>query len=261
MDPYLSLHFDATWDLASPDQAYAALSGNNPVNNLLALIGNFQNPCPWCSVRYLTGSHDQISDDGTNISKRYLAERFGGRTNGWAVAKARLAWALNVTLPGTPMLFMGTDGHLNGFWNPELVDSAGDHRIDWNKMGDSTGAPMQRLVRDINNLRWQHSALRSPAGNVTHVDYSGQVVGFKRYTQDGDNLLIVVNVSDNQWAFHDYGINMAGESGSWAEIFNSQSPDYGGINTTGNYAQQLTVSNDKLFINLPRWSLLVFRKT
>jgi len=259
MDPYLGLHFSATWDLASPGQAYNALSGSDPVNNLLALIGNFQNPDPWCSVRYLAGSHDQIYDDGTDIGKRYIVERFGGRSNGWALAKARLAWALNVTLPGTPMLFMGTDGHLDKFWNPDFVNGD-DYRIDWKKMGDPTGAPMQQMVRDINNLRWRHAALRSPAGNVTHVDYQGQVVAFKRYTLDGDLLLIVVNVSDNQWAFHDYGVWMAGESGSWMEIFNSQSPAYGGIGTTGNFAEQLPVTNGQLFINLPSWSVLVFQK-
>jgi hypothetical protein len=43
----------ATWDLASPGQTYAALNGNDPVNNLLALIGNFQNLDPWCSVQKL----------------------------------------------------------------------------------------------------------------------------------------------------------------------------------------------------------------
>ena len=259
-DPYLQLHFDATWDLSSPYQTYDALNGSNPVGNLLALIGDFQNPDPWCSVRYPTGSHDQIfTTDGSDLSKRYLVERFGGRTNGWALAKARLAWALAVTLPGTPMLFMGTDGHLDGFWNPALVNGV-DHRIDWSKMGDPTGGLMQRMVRDINNLRWQHPALRSPAGKVTHKDYDGQVVAFKRYTLDGDLLLVVVNVSDNQWAFHDYGVLMDGESGTWTEIFNSQAPDYGGINTTGNFAESLTVSDGKLFLNVPRWSVLAFRK-
>ncbi|HEX4405273.1 MAG TPA: alpha-amylase family glycosyl hydrolase [Polyangia bacterium] len=259
MDPFLGLHFAATWDLAAPSQAFDALSGVSPVDRLLSLIGDFQNPAPWCSVRYLAGSHDQIFNDGSDIARRYLVERFGGRANGWALAKARLAWALTATLPGTPMLFMGTEGHLDGFWNPDLVAGV-DRRVDWDRMGDPTGAPMQRLVRDINNLRWAHPALRAPAGNVTHQDPEGQVVAFKRYTLDGDLLLIVVNVSDNQWAFHDYGVSTAGESGAWVEIFNSQAPDYGGVDTTGNFAERLGVTDGKLFMNVPRWSVLVLRK-
>ena len=259
LDPFGTLGFCATWDLASPGQAYNALSGTDPVNNLLALIGNFQMPNAWYSIRYLNGSHDQIYDsDGSHLDKRYLVDRFGGRSNGWALAKARLAWSLNVALPGTPMLFMGTDGHLDGWWDPDA--NHGEHRVDWAKMGDFVGVGMQRLVGDANSIRWQHPALRSPAGNVVHVDYQGQVVAFKRYTLDGDVVLVVVNVSDNQWVFHDYNVNMGGESGTWTEIFNSQAWTYGGINTTGNYNEQLSVFNGQLGINLSCWSVVMFKK-
>jgi 1,4-alpha-glucan branching enzyme len=259
LDPYLTLGFSATWDLAGPGTAYNMLSGTDPVNNLLTLIGNFQNPDPWCSVRYLAGSHDQIFDStGGNIGCRYIVERFGGRLNGWALAKGRIAWALTVCLPGTPMLFMGTDGNVDGWWDPQMDN--GDHRVDWSQMGDTIGSLMQQMVTDINNLRWLHPALRSPAGAVTHLDYVGQVVAFKRYTLDGDLLLVIVNVSDNQWALHDYGVQMGGESGNWTEIFNSQSPAYGGVNTTGNYQETLAVSNNLLYLNLSSWSVVVLMK-
>jgi 1,4-alpha-glucan branching enzyme len=69
-----------------------------------------------------------------------------------------------------------------------------------------------------------------------------------------------VNVSDNQWAFHDYGVLMGGESGMWMEVFNSQAPVYGGTQTTGNPGEELAVADGKLFINLPSWSVLVLRK-
>lgn len=81
-------------------------------------------------------------------------------------------------LPETPMLFMGTEGHLDGYWNPD--DAHGEHRLDWARIGDDLGAPMQRLVTDANNLRWAHPALRSPAGNVVQTDRVSEVVGFKR---------------------------------------------------------------------------------
>jgi hypothetical protein len=66
-------------------------------------------------------------------------------------------------------------------------------------------------------------------------DRTGQVVAFKRYTFEGDLILVVVNVSDSQWTGQTYGVTMGGESGTWQEIFNSQAPVYGGINTTGNF--------------------------
>jgi len=257
IDPYGALDFCATWDLSSPGETFALLNGDNVVNRLLGRIGNFSDPNPWHQVKYLTGSHDQIFG-GMGDPGVFLTQRFGGRQNGWARAKARLAWALNAALPGTPMLFMGTEGHLDGYWDPN-VDN-GDHRIDWLQIGDSLGSPMQRMVCDVNNIRWAHQALRSPAGNVVHVDYENQVVAFKRYTLNGDLVLVIVNAGNAQWGSNDYGVNMGGESGTWKEIFNSQSPDYGGIFTVGNYGTALEVSDDQLWINLPSWAVLMFQK-
>jgi 1,4-alpha-glucan branching enzyme len=55
---------------------------------------------------------------------------------------------------------------------------------------------------------------------------------------------------------------MAGESGRWQEIFNSQSPPYGGMGTTGNFQTDRYVVNDgRLYINLPSWSVLMFQKS
>jgi 1,4-alpha-glucan branching enzyme len=261
MDPFGALGFHATWDMNGTGQAYAALSGSSPVDNLLTLIGDFRNPNPWRSVRYPTGCHDDINRQTTSgLDKAYIVERFGGRSNGYARAKARLAWALAVAIPGTPMMFMGTDGDQDTYWDWTNDPGRGDHRVDWALIGDPTGIMMQRLVRGANQVRWDHPALRSAAGNVAHIDRVGQVVAFKRYTGGGDLVLVVINVSDNQWAFHDYCVNLGGESGSWLEIFNSQAPEYGGFDSTGNFGERLTAAGEKLFINLPRWSVVMFRK-
>jgi hypothetical protein len=36
------------------------------------------------------------------------------------------------------------------------------------------------------------------------------------------SFFIVVNASENEWRFGDYGVNMTGDRGGWREIFNSQ---------------------------------------
>ncbi len=156
---------------------------------------------PWHVVNYLTGSHDQIYNDPNNTNGFYLTQRFGGRLNGYALAKIRLAWALNATLAGTPMLFMGTEGHIDGFWNP-WVGPGIDNRLDWLRIGDNLGAPMQRMVTDVNNLRWNHPALRSSAGQITHTDPINNVVAFKRWNNAGDVILVVVNAGNGQWDKH-----------------------------------------------------------
>ena len=256
-DPFGFLHFCATWDLSSPWDTFSALNGTNTVNLLLNRIGGFSDPNPWHQVSYLTGSHDQIYG-GMGNGGVFFTQRYGGRLNGWATAKARMAWALNATLAASPMLFMGTEGHLDGFWDPNIDN--GDNRINWQEMGDEIGAPMKKLVRDVNNIRWNHNALRSPAGIVVHTDYQSQVLAFTRYDDNGDVLLIIVNAGDDQWGESNYGVNMAGQSGTWTEIFNSQAPTYGGVNTVGNFGDQISVINNQLWINLPSWSTLIFHK-
>jgi len=257
-DPYRELGFCATWDLSSPWDCFDLLNGVDAVGKLEARIGSFSDPNPWRSINYLTGSHDQIYP-GDNRAGCYITQRFGGRLNGYARAKARLAWAFNATLPGTPMLFMGTEGHLDGFWDP-VVGAGYDHRLNWLEIGNDIGAPMQRMVADINNLRWAHPALPSPYGLVTHRDPGNGVVAFKRYNNEGDVLLVIVNAGDGQWGSEQYGVSLYGDSGSWVEVFNSQSPLYGGVNTVGNPGASVEAQNGTLWINVPSWGVLVFRK-
>jgi 1,4-alpha-glucan branching enzyme len=263
-DPYESLGFCATWDMDSPWRTFDLLNGVNAIDCLRGRIGSFSDPNAWHRVNYLTGSHDQIYHDSSN-NGFYLTERFGGRQNGYARAKSRLAWALNATLPGAPMLFMGTEGHIDGYWNPWVgqngVSQNTDNRLDWLRIGDDLGAPMQRMVTAINNLRWAHPALRSSAGQITHTDSTNNVVAFKRWNDTGDVLLAVVHAGDGQWANGAYAVSLAGDSGSWQEIFNSQAPIYGGIDTVGNSGSVLNSSNGFLSIGLASWSVHVFAKS
>jgi len=73
-------------------------------------------------------------------------------------------------------------------------------------------------------------------------------------------LLVVVNPGDGQWGSNQYGVSLSGDSGTWLEIFNSQAPVYGGINTVGNYGNHLEASDGQIWINLPGWSVLIFAR-
>ncbi len=78
--------------------------------------------------------------------------RFGGRDNWYTRSKARLGWALNVAMPGTPMLFMRSECHHWGYWwpNPDGNLATSEHRFDWAIAGDPSGISMRNLVKDIN---------------------------------------------------------------------------------------------------------------
>ncbi len=260
-DPYHDLGFDAVWDAMSPHAFRAAANGHDGLEWVKALLGEHISHC-WNLVRYPLGSHDEIADlkGGAMPDCRYFIEMVGGRDNWYARAKARLGWALAVALPGTPMLFMGSECQMWGYWNPDM-DKNGDHRFDWNLAGDRIGLEMRRLVTDANNVRWGNPALRSDSAQITHEDRTNQVAAFKRWDTNGNVVLTVVNLSDGQWEHGDYGVALGGESGTWEEIFNSQSPQYGGWDGAGNFAAPKAVQPDgKLYINLPKWSALMFRK-
>jgi 1,4-alpha-glucan branching enzyme len=195
---------------------------------------------------------------------RYFVERIGGavtgRENWYARAQARLGWALNVAMPCTPLLFMGGECHHYGYWNP-TNDPYGDHRFDWSIAGDTIGWEMRTLVSDINALRWNHPALRSDLPPLfPHRDLQNHVLAFLRLHPNGEKILAVVNLGDQQWNEPVYGVHLAGMDNAWSEIFNSQAPQYGGWPNSGNGSATLYVGGDGLLsIRLPQWSVLLFR--
>ena len=273
--------FCACWDMGSAD-GYAHVIGNRDISGLQNLIGRFGYPKAYSAIKYLLGSHDQIFnerhyDDGRRQwvwdkpehdglrENRYFVEKIGGpvtgRDNWHARAQARMGWALNVAMPCTPMLFMGSECHHYGYWNP-ANDTFGDHRFDWSIAGDSTSMSMRDMVRDVNTVRMDNPALRSDIPPLfPHFDGDNRVLAFKRWNNEGNVLLTVVNLSDNQWDGAIYGVNVGGTGDLWREIFNSQAPQYGGWPDSGNYLADLRVGADgRFYIRLPKWSVLIFRK-
>jgi 1,4-alpha-glucan branching enzyme len=276
-----TIGFRACWDMGSADN-FARIIGSGDIYGFQNLIGRFGYPTAYSAIKYLLGSHDQIFNKwyyndndrmwewdkpagGGLRENRYFVERIGGpvtgRNNWYARAQARMGWALNVAMPCTPMLFMGSECYHYGYWNPE-IDVYGDHRFDWNIAGDPTGWEMRGMVRDVNAIRWNHPALCSdiPPG-FPHFDVQNRVLAFQRWNNAGDVILIVVNLSDNQWNDPIYGVSVGGTGDRWTEIFNSQAPQYGGWPDSGNYLADLRVEADGQFrIRLPQWSVLMFQK-
>jgi 1,4-alpha-glucan branching enzyme len=258
-----SAGFDATWVKEPFGRICAALDGHDPVTHIEALLGNSFGPgrdyrYSWNTVKYLLGSHDECGDD-KNGSKghRYFVERFGGRTNWHARAKARMAWALNATIKGTPMLFMGNECHMRGYWH-DGRDEHGDHRFDWSIAGDWIGMGMRYLVRAANDVRSQHAALRNGHLEVTHRDPAG-VIAFKRWNDAGDLVLVVVNAGETSHGGHGYGVR-TGQNGQWRQILCSQDAWYGGWDGAGNaYYEPWTQSDGRIYINVPKWSVTLFR--
>jgi 1,4-alpha-glucan branching enzyme len=263
----------ATWFAHAHHEFQRAAGGDDPVNRVKSFLGKDHGfghsyPNQWNLVKYLIGSHDDCGDDkgGGTIHKadwerhRYFVEFFGGRDNWHARAKARLGWALNIAAMGTPMMFMGLECHHWGYWH-DSHDGNGDHRFDWNLAGDGFGWEMRRLVAAANWVRWTNPCLRDETLEIVHEDYASNVLAFKRYTPGGSNcVLTIVNLGETNFGSHSYGVYTGGQGGQWTQILCTQDPDFGGWPGAGNaFHEPWTQEDGKLYINLPKWSVVMLQ--
>jgi 1,4-alpha-glucan branching enzyme len=267
-------NFDASWFVRSHHEMQRALNGESPVAKVKSFLGwdGFSNS--WNLVKYTLGSHDDVGDDKNGNAKegltnwdarhRYLVDQFGGRNNWHARAKCRLAWALNVAMPGTPMIFMGGECHMGaptvawGYWH-DGEDNNGDHRFDWRIAGDPIGMEMRRLVKAVNSVRWNNPALRSDTLTIAHEDYNNQVVAFKRW-HEGNVVLTVVNLSETNYKNHSYGVSTDSQLGRWTQLLCTQDAEFGGWHGSGNaFYEPRTQPDGRVYINLPKWSVILLR--
>ncbi|MHC4178314.1 MAG: alpha-amylase family glycosyl hydrolase [Planctomycetota bacterium] len=267
-------NFDATWFARAHHECQRALAGQDPVGKIKSILGwdGFQHP--WQLVKYTAGSHDDIGDTECGDAEhglsnwdsrhRYLVDQLGGRESWHARAKCRLAWALNVSIPGTSLMFMGSEclmasPHVAwGYWH-DGEDPRGDHRFNWAAAGDPVGIQMRWLVAAANAVRWENPALRSDTLITTHEDYDNNVLAFKRWA-DGNLVLVVLNLGEANFHGHSYGVRTGWQFGQWTQILCTQDAAFGGWDGAGNaFYEPWTQPDGMIYVNLPKWSAMVFR--
>lgn len=267
--------FSATWVARAHHDCQRALAGQDPLNKVRGFLGWDGYDHAWNLVKYTLGSHDDIGDQNNGDAEhgltnwdtrhRYFVDQLGGRLDWHARAKCRLAWALNVAMPGTPMMFMGSECHMAsphaswGYWH-DGSDANGDHRFDWSIAGDPLGLEMRRLVAVCNAARLENPALRADSLSIPHEDHSNQVLGFVRQ-DDGNVVLAVVNLSDTNFTNHSYGVRTGGYRGQWTQILCTQDASFGGWDGAGNaFYEPWTQDDGLVHINLPKWSVVLLRR-
>lgn len=266
-------NFHASWFAKAHHECRRALNGDDPVGKVKSFLGWDDYNNAWNLVKYTLGSHDECGDQENGDAEhglgnwdsrhRYLVDKFGGRGSWHAGAKCRLAWSLNAAMPGTPMMFMGSECHMGapqvawGYWH-DGKDLNGDHRFDWNIAGDRVGLEMRRLVAAANHVRWSNPALRSDTLSITHEDYTNNVIAFKR--RHGNNVVLtVVNLGDTNFRSYSYGVSTGDQNGQWSQILCSQDAAFGGWDDAGNaFYEPRTQADGQIYINLPKWSVIMF---
>ena len=85
------------------------------------------------------------------------------------------------------------------------------------------------------------------------------MLAFRRDWGD-QHLLVVVHFGSQNFGNHSYGVS-PGMLGQWTQILCSQDAAFGGWDGAGNaFHDPWTQGDGRLYINLPKWSVVMFRR-
>lgn len=138
-------------------------------------------------------------------------------------ANLRLLLALQMTMPGKKLAFMGNEFGQTREWSQAL-------ELDWRLLQYPPHQGVQRLCKELNALYCTHRALHDLDFDskgfawIDCHDADQSVLSFERRARDGSTL--VVALSFTPVPRRDYRIGLA-RGGEWRELFNSDSRYYG----------------------------------
>lgn len=166
-------------------------------------------------------SHDEVVH-----GKQSMLHKMPGDT--WRRhANLRALYTYQFMHPGKKLLFMGTEFAQAGEWNSAAV-------LDWSALKDPLHQGMQHLVRDLNRVYREHSALyhydfewRGFEWIDCHDAWQSVISFVRKGATDADMLVVILNFTPVPR--HDYRIGMP-LAGQYREILNSDSTYYGGSN-------------------------------
>ena len=134
------------------------------------------------SVTNYLANHDQ------NRLFRKLGEK--GILDEELYIRAKLGALLLMTAVGVPMIWMGEE-----FGESALI-SEQSNKIDWTLLENDANKDLFNYYKSLINLRTTHAAFRSANIDFFHEDAVAGVLCFHRFDDEGNNVAIVLNLSD-----------------------------------------------------------------
>jgi len=196
-----------------------------------------------------------MSHDEARNGASYLIDEFGGRGNWDSRAKSRVAAALMLMSPGIPMIFQGEEFAQDGWFTDDR-----DHAVNWVYEHDPDGSRMKAMYQQATRVRWTQNGLRRGSLVWTHEDHNNKVLAFRR-DWENQNILVVTNFGSHTFENHSYGVATGGVQGQWTQIFCSQDAAFGGWDNAGNaFHEPQTQGDGKIFINVPKFSVIVMKR-
>jgi 1,4-alpha-glucan branching enzyme len=135
----------------------------------------------------------------------------------YARSRSRVATGLLLTAPGIPQLFMGQEFLEHRPWDS---NPSSPNVLDWAALeaGDKVMADHLRFTRELIGLRSAYPALRSDNVHPYYVSDTDRVLALHRWGASGEDVIVVVTLSESTWWRYDLGFPARG---LWREVFNS----------------------------------------
>ncbi len=171
-------------------------------------------------------SHDEVVHGKGSMLNKMPGDEWQRHAN------LRALYTYQFTHPGKKLMFMGTEFGQGLEWNSAGV-------LDWYVLDYPMHQGMQRLVKDLNHIYQSHPALYRNEFDwqgfewIDCNDYQQSVLSFLRKGNDGEIMLVVINLTPVPR--HNYRIGVP-LPGYYREVFNSDSEFYGGSNLGNGYA-------------------------
>jgi 1,4-alpha-glucan branching enzyme len=205
-----------------PDDLENLLKRTNPATN------GFEHG--WCTINYLV-SHDdsQIMQQIGEHAKLFDDPAF---------ERAAIGAVLLLTGPGIPMLWMGQE--FGAAWKKTLESRP----LDWTLHKYENNKRLYELHCKLIELRLKNPAFATDHFETLLVDHEKKVMAYKRWNDEGNVAVVVVNTSDAEAG--DITIENAGlEDGAWRDELSGA---------------DFTCQDHKITVNLPARGIhLLFR--
>ena len=231
-----ALGFDLKWNMGwmNDTLTYAALDFKERASTHESLT--FPLTYAFDESFILPISHDEV----THGKKSFLDKMAGDYWQKFAGARA--FEALRMTLPGKKLAFMGSEIGQFREWDH-------DTETEWFLLDFETHYRHQLYLADLNNFYLAHPELWQVDNGwqgfkwIDPDDRERSIVSFKRIAENGNELLVVINLTPR--TYNDYFLPVERE-GTYEEIFNSDDARYGGSGVTNTGAELLSRSNPDL---------------
>ncbi len=176
-------------------------------------------------------------------------------------ANLRLLYGYQYTQPGKKLLFMGGEIAQWTEWNHNV-------QLDWPLIGQPLHDGIRQLIRDLNKLYKQETALHQQdmSGEgfrwISADDWQNSVYSYVRQGRDRNDFVVVV-LNFTPVPRYDYKVGVP-IAGFYAEVLNSDSSFYGGSglgNAGGVYSQTGPChgQNQHVSLTLPPLGMLVLK--